>query len=110
MGTYNFSAEELSDTIVDSIENLEGDFELPDLKLAFKMAYFKLVPTIKEKDDIIELPTPLYNDLKHLLEEGIDDWWWIGEGNYELVNRLRLLVCLKPLSEERRKTIQECFR
>jgi hypothetical protein len=58
MGTYNFSAQELSQIIVDAIENVEGDFGLQELKLAFTIAYSKLV------SESIKLENEFFKSLK----------------------------------------------
>ena len=39
-------------------------------------------------------------DIKILLEEGVDDYWWTIEENYELINSLRTLVRLPVISRE----------
>ena len=57
MGTYSFSTEELSDLIVDFVENLEGDFSLKELRLAIKLAYSRIV------SDSIELSKQFVEEL-----------------------------------------------
>lgn len=48
-------------------------------------------------------------DIRKLLDEGIDDYWWTVEenGNWSLINRLRDTFGLLPISEEYLKEMKE---
>jgi hypothetical protein len=43
MGTYNFSAEEMAEIIVEAVENVEGDIEFKELRSAFRIALKKII-------------------------------------------------------------------
>lgn len=53
--------------------------------------------------------TQIEQDLKKLLEEGVDDYWWTldKEGNFSLINRLRKSVGLEEITTEKLKEIKE---
>jgi hypothetical protein len=65
MGTYNFNYEELSKIIIDTIENIEGDFNLAELKLAMRIAYSKIVSNSIELSK--EFVTSLGDNKKSIL-------------------------------------------
>lgn len=56
----------------------------------------------------MEITEQTISDIKHLLEEGIDDFWWTCEycGNYSLINRLRTVFGLEIITEEHLKKCQ----
>jgi hypothetical protein len=51
-------------------------------------------------------------DVKKLLEEGVDDYWWTVErdGHFSLLNRLRRACGLEEFSEKYLKDCQEYWR
>jgi hypothetical protein len=60
----------------------------------------------------MEITEQTITDIKRLLEEGIDDFWWTCEydGNYSLINRLRKIFELEIITEENFKNCQEYWR
>jgi hypothetical protein len=58
----------------------------------------------------MEITEQTIADIKRLLEEGIDDFWWTYDGNYSLINRLRKIFELDTISEEHLKNCQEYWR
>lgn len=52
------------------------------------------------------------SDIKKLLEEGVDDFWWTCEydGNFSLVNRLRQIFQLEQITQDHLKNCQNYWR
>ena len=48
-------------------------------------------------------------DLKILIGNGIDEYWWTLDGNFELVNRLRAKLNMTQLTKEYREIIRQKF-
>jgi len=77
-------------------EHRDQDCPMCHSPSVFKISQIREIGTYISAQDLY--------DIKRLLEEGVDDYWWTcrgdGDDNFLLINRLRKLVCLEEISEK----------
>lgn len=52
----------------------------------------------------------ILRDIKELIGNGVDEYWWTLDGNFELINRLREAFDMTELSQEYRDIIIDRFK